>query len=156
MLVSAEEGVALEHARQLFVEYQQQLGIDLGFQGFAVELEQLPGDYCAPLGALVVAYVDEQAVGCCALRPLPDTDHTNACEMKRLFVRPAFRRFGLGRLLAEHMLIQARQAGYDNLLLDTLDDAQAARTLYQELGFTEVAPYYHNPVPGSHYLKVQL
>lgn len=147
---------ALNDARELFMEYQEHLGIDLNFQGFADEVAQLPGDYTAPLGSLLVAYVDGQAAGCCALRPRPDTDHSNAAEMKRLYVRPAFRRFGLGRLMAEHILSQSRQAGYGCLLLDTLDEMEAARNLYQELGFEEIAPYYHNPVAGAHYLKASL
>ena len=76
--------------------------------------------------------------------------------MKRLYVRPAFRRFGLGRLLAEAVLDAARQMGYSSVLLDTLDDMEAARALYEELGFIEVPPYYHNPIAGSHYLRVDL
>ena len=76
--------------------------------------------------------------------------------MKRLYVRRMFRGFGLGRQLAERTLMLARQAGYDHILLDTLDDMEAARALYLELGFTEVAPYYHNPLAGAHYLKADL
>lgn len=155
-ITPACDGPTLEHARLLFEEYQRDLGIDLAFQGFAAELSGLPGEYSDPLGALLVAYVADEPAGCCALRPLTDSDHTNAAEMKRLFVRPAFRRFGLGRLLAEQILVLAKQAGYDSLLLDTLDDMEAARTLYQELGFEEIAPYYHSPLPGAHYLKVTL
>lgn len=154
--VTAATPEVLVHARELFAEYQEQLGIDLEFQGFASEVAQLPGDYTAPLGTLLVAYVDGQAAGCCAMRARPDADHINAAEMKRLYVRPAFRRFGLGRLLAEHVLGLARHAGYGCLLLDTLDDMEAARNLYQELGFEEIAPYYHNPVAGAHYLKASL
>lgn len=142
--------------RALFLEYQDDIGIDLGFQGFAAELASLPGVYAPPLGALVLARVDGQPAGCCALRPLFDSDHGNACEMKRLFVRRAFRGFGLGRQLAEHVILLAQQAGYDCMLLDTLREMEAARALYQELGFEEIAPYYHNPLPGAHYLKLVL
>ena len=142
--------------RDLFIDYQQDLGIDLCFQGFQEELRLLPGEYADPAGALLLATVDGAPAGCCALRPLPGSDHLDACEMKRLFVRRAFRGFGLGRQLVERVLVQARLAGYTNMLLDTLSDMEAARALYQEFGFVEVAPYYHNPIPGAHYLKVAL
>ena len=143
-------------ARTLFLEYQHSLGIDLCFQNFERELANLPGDYADPLGGLLIAHVDAQAAGCCAFRPLLGSDYPNACEMKRLFVRRVFRGFGLGRQLVERTLMLARQAGYDHILLDTLDDMEAARALYLELGFTEVAPYYHNPLAGAHYLKADL
>ena len=100
--------------------------------------------------------MDGELAGCCALRPLDAADYPNAAEMKRLFVRKAFRGFGLGRQLAEAVLDIARQAGYASVLLDTLDDMEAARALYVELGFQEVPPYYHNPVAGAHYLKASL
>ena len=94
--------------------------------------------------------------GCCALRPLDNCDYANAAEMRRLFVRKAFRGFGLGRQLAEAMLDVARQAGYDHVLLDTLDDMESARALYVDLGFEEIPPYYHNPIAGAHYLKADI
>jgi len=142
--------------REIFVEYAAQLGVDLCFQGFEEELLNLPGDYAAPRGTLVLALADGALAGCCALRPLDNVDYPNAAEMKRLYVRKAFRRFGLGRQLAEAVLDHARTEGYHSVLLDTLDDMEAARALYAELGFEEIAPYYHNPLPGSHYLKVDL
>lgn len=153
-LLTDADGLDLDHVRLLFQEYQDDIGIDLCFQGFAEELAALPGAYAAPLGALVVATIDGEPAGCCALRPLLDSDHGNAAEMKRLFVRRAFRGFGLGRQLVEQILLLAQQAGYDSVLLDTLRDMEAARALYQELGFVEIPPYYHNPLPGAHYLKL--
>ena len=146
----------LDALRQLFQEYAAQLGVDLCFQNFAQELRELPGEYAAPRGALLVARVGDTLAGCCALRPLDTTDYPNAAEMKRLFVRPAYRGLGLGRLLAEGILDAARQSGYDCVLLDTLDDMEAARALYEELGFEEVPPYYFNPIAGAHYLKADL
>lgn len=146
----------LQTVRDLFLDYQAGLGIDLCFQGFEAELAELPGAYAPPAGALLLAFVDDEPAGCCALRPLYNTDHLNACEMKRLFVRPAFRGFGLGRLLVERVLSDGQLAGYTTMLLDTLSDMETARALYQEMGFVEVAPYYHNPIPGAHYLKVDL
>ena len=146
----------LQTVRALFLDYQSELGIDLCFQGFDAELAELPGAYAPPAGTLLLACVDGEPAGCCAMRPLFNTDHLNACEMKRLFVRPAFRGFGLGRMLVERILSDGQLAGYTTMLLDTLSDMETARALYQEMGFVEVAPYYHNPIPGAHYLKVAL
>lgn len=147
---------ALAATREIFREYAGSLGVDLCFQGFEQELAGLPGDYAAPAGSLRLAFVDGALAGCGALRPLPDVDYPDACEMKRLYVRRAFRRFGLGRLLAQRLIDDATQTGYSTLLLDTLDDMEAARELYASLGFEEVPPYYFNPVPGAHYLKLDL
>jgi putative acetyltransferase len=146
----------LAATREVFREYAAQLGVDLCFQNFEAELADLPGDYAAPRGALLLATVDGEVAGCGALRPLADVDYPNACEMKRLFVRPAFRRFGIGRLLTQALMDRGLQAGYSNLLLDTLDDMEAARGLYASLGFEEIPPYYFNPIPGAHYLRAPL
>jgi ribosomal protein S18 acetylase RimI-like enzyme len=155
-LLTPSSPALLEETRTIFREYAEQLGIDLCFQGFDAELAQLPGDYGPPGGALLLATVDGSVAGCGALRALPDVDYPNACEMKRLFVRPAFRRFGIGRVLAQALFDRGRQLGYTNLLLDTLDDMEAARGLYASLGFEEIAPYYFNPIPGAHYLRARL
>ena len=146
----------MDAVRQIFQEYADSLNIDLEFQEFETEIAELPGEYAAPRGQILLAHVDGAIAGCCALRPLDDCDYPNAAEMKRLYVRKAFRGFGLGRQLAEAMLDAARLAGYDCVLLDTLDDMEAARALYVDLGFESVDPYYHNPLPGAHYLKVDL
>jgi len=172
-----------EATRILFEEYADTLDIDLGFQDFERELALLPGEYAEPRGCLLLALVDGEAVddasvaawefgaderslldtdramriaGCCALRPLDTVDYPNAAEMKRLYVRRAFRGLGVGRQLAEAILDAARHAGYACVLLDTLDDMESARALYEDLGFEAVPPYYHNPIAGSHYLKVDL
>ena len=169
-----DDAAHLSHVRSLFSEYASTLSVDLGFQDFEAELAQLPGDYAPPRGAIWLALIgaDSQrpagaavqradglwaaVAGCCALRPLDTVDHVNAAEMKRLYIRPAFRGLGLGRQLAEAVLDAARHAGYSCVLLDTLDDMEAARALYEELGFVEVPPYYHNPYAGAHYLKAHL
>lgn len=143
-------------AREIFQEYGLSLGFDLCFQNFEAELQTLPGDYAAPRGTLLLARVDGNVAGCCAMRPLDTVDYANACEMKRLFIRPAYRGLGLGRRLAEAIMDSARMTGYDCILLDTLDNMEAARALYVELGFEEVPPYYHNPIAGAHYLKAAL
>jgi len=146
----------IEALRIIFREYAEGLGVDLAFQGFEAELADLPGEYASPRGGLLLATVDGALAGCCALRPLDAADYPNAAEMKRLYVRRAFRGFGLGRLLAEAMLDVARQAGYACVLLDTLDDMEAARALYDDLGFVDIPPYYHNPIAGAHYLKADI
>jgi len=155
-LVTVESPEHADAARGLIREYADSLGVDLYFQHVDAELAALPGEYAPPAGVLLVALVDGQPAGCGAIRALPDVDYPDACEMKRLFVRRAFRRFGLGRLLAQALIERAEQSGYSTLLLDTLDDMEAARSLYAELGFEEIPPYYFNPLAGAHYLKVDL
>jgi ribosomal protein S18 acetylase RimI-like enzyme len=155
-LVSPSGPRELDEVRAIFREYADGLGVDLCFQQFDEELAGLPGDYAPPRGALLLARVDGELAGCCALRPLDTADYPNAAEMKRLYVRKPFRGFGLGRQLAEAALDAGRAAGYACVLLDTLDDMEAARALYEELGFQEIPPYYHNPVAGAHYLKADL
>ena len=155
-LLAPDTPEAVDAARSILREYAESLNIDLCFQDVDAEIAGLPGDYAAPGGALLLAYVDGELAGCGALRPLPDVDYANACEMKRLYVRRAFRRFGLGRSLAQALMDRATEAGYSVMLLDTLDDMEAARELYTTLGFEEIPPYYYNPIPGAHYLKAQL
>lgn len=155
-LSPVEDTASLDLIREIFQEYASTLSVDLCFQDFEAELRNLPGEYAQPRGALVLARVDGHVAGCCALRPADTADYPNAAEMKRLFVRKVFRGFGLGRLLTEYILDQARLADYSTVLLDTLDDMEAARALYEDLGFTEIPPYYHNPYAGAHYLKVEI
>lgn len=155
-LVPVESTEEVEAARAIFREYATTLGIDLCFQGFEDELAELPGDYAPPAGLLLLARVDGEVAGCGAMRPLRDVDYTNACEMKRLYVKPAFRRFGLGRRLAQALIDAAVAAGHSVMLLDTLDDMEAARGLYASLGFVAVPPYYYNPIAGAHYLMCDL
>lgn len=146
----------MDAVRAIFREYAESLGIDLCFQDFENELVHLPGEYAPPRGHLLLAEVDGAVAGCCALRPLDTADYPNAAEMKRLFVRKAFRGFGLGRQLAEAALDAARAKGYACVLLDTLDEMESARALYADFGFVEIPPYYHNPIAGAHYLKVDI
>jgi ribosomal protein S18 acetylase RimI-like enzyme len=145
-----------DSVRDVFREYAQGLGVDLCFQNFEEELAHLPGEYAPPRGALFLATIAGKPAGCVALRPLDSADYPNAAEMKRLYVRDRYRGSGLGRELAEAALDAAREAGYSSVLLDTLDDMEAARGLYEDLGFHEIPPYYHNPIPGAHYLKCDL
>lgn len=155
-LITPTTAEQLRLTREIFQEYADSLKIDLDFQGFAEELAQLPGDYAPPRGELLLAIVDGSVAGCCALRPIDEVDYANACEMKRLYVRKAFRGFGLGRLLVDATLGAAARLGYDCILLDTLDSMESARALYADAGFEEIPPYYHNPIVGTHYLKADI
>jgi GNAT superfamily N-acetyltransferase len=139
-------------ARELFQEYAAQLEIDLCFQGFAAELEELTTMYAPPSGSLILARRGARAIGCGAVRRLA----ADACEMKRLYVRPEARGTGLGRMLAERLVHEARSLGYATVYLDTLAEMAPARTLYGSLGFRETTPYYDNPLPDVKYLKLDL
>jgi len=135
---------------RLFREYQISLAIDLSFQGFEEELTGLPGAYAPPRGEILLARTGRAAAGVIALRP--GLDETT-CEMKRLYVRPAFRAAKLGRRLAEAVMVEGRRIGYRRIVLDTLKDMSAAQALYRALGFSEIAPYYDNPLPGARYFE---
>jgi putative acetyltransferase len=154
-IVAVERGdrAALAAVRALFREYADALGIDLGFQGFAAEVGDLPGAYAAPRGALLLAGPPDAPAGCAAVRPLATPGDA---ELKRLYVRPAHRRGGLGRRLAVAAIEAARGAGHRRLVLDTLAGMDAARALYRSLGFVPVPAYYANPLPGAVYLGLAL
>jgi ribosomal protein S18 acetylase RimI-like enzyme len=142
----------LPTVRELFTEYAEGLGIDLAFQSFDEELASLPGRYAPPTGRLLVAWDGDTAAGVIALRQLDGT----RCEMKRLYVRPAYRGCGLGRLLAVCVLEEAVALGYSTMYLDTLPSMVGAIKLYQSMGFTPIEPYCHNPVPGALFLAKSL
>ena len=148
---AGQEDMAL--VRDLFLEYQAWLEVDLCFQGFEAELAGLPGGYGPPLGGLWFAQVDGETAGVVGLRPL---EADGVSEMKRLWVRPDYRGLGLGRRLAETTVSAARAAGYRSLCLDTLPMMARAHGLYASLGFREAAPYYHNPLDGVVYLELDL
>lgn len=142
----------LELARTLFREYAAALSFSLCFQGFDAELAGLPGDYAPPRGRLLIARVDGAPAGCVALHPYGD-----ACEMKRLYVRPGFRGHRVGHALATRVIAEARAAGYSRMLLDTIADQMAtAVALYRALGFREIPPYRDNPIPGALYMELPL
>ncbi len=138
----------IERVRQLFEEYAASLDFELCFQNFSAELASLPGDYALPAGCLLLAIDQEQAAGCIALRPL----HNGHCEMKRLYVRPAFRGLGIGNLLARAILDTARRVGYQKMYLDTVKTMTKAQSLYESLGFVDTQPYYHNPIEGARFM----
>lgn len=155
-LLRPESSPDLDMARQVLRAYAVTLSMPECLGDFDQELHHLPGDYSQPRGQLLLALVDAQAVGCCALRALDNVDYAEACEMRRLYVDPSYRGWGIGRRLVEAQLEFARISGYRCVLLDTLSDMEAARALYEELGFEEIPPYYFNNMAGAHYLKADL
>jgi ribosomal protein S18 acetylase RimI-like enzyme len=152
-IIQAETPAQIETARAMFLEYAEWLGFSLCFQGFDQELAALPGRYAPPSGRLLLAGAGENTAGVIALRPLDG----QTCEMKRLYVRPAFRGQRLGRTLAEKLIAEARAIGYRRMALDTLPDRMGeAITLYRRLGFREIKPYYENPVAGAVFMELAL
>ncbi len=151
-LIDSGDHPSLPALRQLLEEYQQGLGISLCFQGFDQELAQLPGSYAPPQGRLYLARLGPQAVGCVALRPLD----AQTAEMKRLYLQPAVQGQGLGRILAERVIEDARQLGYAQMLLDTLPMMQSAQALYAKLGFRSTQAYVFNPIEGVRYMALGL
>jgi putative acetyltransferase len=153
MLVQAESCAHVVQARELFQEYAQSLGVNLCFQNFEQELARLPGHYAPPDGRLLLAEYDGQMAGCVALHKWED----GICEMKRLYLRPSFRGKGLGRVIAEKIIAEARSIGYQRMRLDTIGPLMKdAVEMYRKLGFREIAPYRPNPIAGAMYMELQL
>ena len=149
----SESAQQIARARELFLEYAQSLGFSLCFQNFDKELAALPGDYALPEGRLLLAEYENQLAGCVALHRLGP----EVCEMKRLYLRPQFRGKGLGCSLAERIIVEARQAGYRFMRLDTVEPVMKdAVAMYRKLGFREVAPYRPNPIAGAMYMELEL
>ena len=142
----------LAHVRELFLAYADWIAVDLSFQDFEKEFAGLPGDYAPPTGCLLLALSDGKPAGCIALRKLED----EVCEMKRLYVLPEFNGLGLGRKLAEAIIVEAKQLNYVKMRLDTMPKMIAAQKLYHSLGFKEISPYRFNPVEGTVYMELYL
>jgi ribosomal protein S18 acetylase RimI-like enzyme len=150
-IVQASSPLEIAAARELFIEYSKWLGVDLCFQNFERELAELPGDYAMPAGRLWLAFDDQALAGSIALRSLGD----GICEMKRLYVRPAFRGRGLGRLLVQRLIEEARSLGYHKMRLDTLPGRMdRAITMYRSFGFVEIDRYYDNPYETALFMEL--
>jgi putative acetyltransferase len=152
-LVQAESPAQVAQVRELFREYEQSLGVKLCFQNFEQELAGLPGHYAPPDGRLLLAEYEGQLAGCVALHQW----EPGVCEMKRLYLRPSFRGKGLGRAIAETIIAEARNIGYRQMRLDTIEPIMKdAVEMYRKLGFREIAPYRPNPIAGAMYMELQL
>ncbi len=152
-IIHAKTEQEVQIAKMLFEEYAEWLGMDLEFQNFQEELDNMPGKYARPSGGLIIAKYDGDIAGCAAVRKLQD----DICEMKRLFVRDQFRGKGIGKALAVRIIEDARKIGYKKMLLDT--DGQKmfkAMAMYKSMGFMEIPAYYHNPYDGVVYLELEL
>jgi putative acetyltransferase len=152
-IFQAKSPAQISQARELFVEYAQSLGFSLCFQNFDKELAGLPGDYAPPEGRLLLAEFDGQLAGCIALHKLG----SDICEMKRLYLRPQFRGKGLGRVLTERIIAEAREIGYRRMRLDTVEPVMKdAVAMYRKIGFQEIPPYRPNPIAGAMYMELEL
>jgi len=152
-IIPATSPAQIAQARELFLEYAASLGFSLCFQNFDQELATLPGDYAPPEGRLLLAEYEGRLAGCVALHKL----EPGICEMKRLYLRPQFRGKGLGRTLAEHLIAEARQMGYERMRLDTVEPVMKdAVAMYRRLGFREIPPYRRNPMAGALYMELVL
>ncbi|MEM7291801.1 MAG: GNAT family N-acetyltransferase [Pseudomonadota bacterium] len=148
----AYSGQRLRDVRALFQEYAESLGVDLSFQNFDAELAELPKGYEPPEGALVIALFEGEVAGCVAMRRCA----AGVAEMKRLYIRQAYRGHGIGRALAQAVIAKARDADYATIRLDTLPSMESARALYKVLGFKEIEAYRYNPIEGTAYLELDL
>lgn len=148
-----EEGIQMDAIRQLFRSYEKELGENLCFQSFEEELKDPLKKYGSPHGVLYLAMYNNEPAGCIALTPLPEE---GVCEMKRLYVKPEYRRYKIGRELVKLLLNDAVKLGYKKMKLDTLEKLQAAIALYKQYGFRETTAYYENPLKGVVYMEKEL
>ncbi len=151
-IITAETREHIKHFHELFREYEKQLNVDLCFQDFETELANLPGVYAPPEGCMLLAEYDNKIAGCATLKKIGE----GVCEMKRLYVRPAFRGKAIGRELSEAIVEEARKMGYAKMRLDTLSRLTEAITLYRSMGFKEIKPYVFNPLDDVIYMELEL
>ena len=135
------------------MEYAESLGLSDTFPGFKEELLSLPGDYAAPEGRLLLAEYDGELAGCVALHKLAP----GICEMRRLYLRPEFRGKGLGRILADYVIEEARKIGYRQMRLGTVEPKMKhALEIYRKIGFRIIKPYRNNPLKDAVYMELDL
>jgi len=152
-IVKAQNNKEIKEVKSLFIEYAQSLNFDLCFQGFDEEINSLPGKYSQPDGIIFLAKIEEKFAGCIALRNLGE----GICEMKRLYVRPQYRGFGIGKILCDKLFEKAKSIGYEKMRLDTIaNQMQTAIELYKSYGFYEISAYYDNPQEGVVYMEMKL
>ena len=151
-LIQVYDGPRLAEIHSLFLEYAESLGFNLDFQDFENELKRLPGDYAPPDGRIFLALHDGQPAGCVALREIEG----GICEMKRMYVKAAFRGHRIGRTLAETIIAEAMEIGYSRIRLDTMSSMNEAIALYRSLGFREIEPYRYNPIPGAAFMELEI
>jgi len=151
-IVQVRDSRHLTAVRSLFEAYAASLDFDLDFQNFEDELKKLPGEYGPPKGCILMAIVGKDSAGCVALRQISN----DICEMKRLYIKPLYRKKGIGRRLAESVIQNACGIGYKRMRLDTVPAMKAARTLYASLGFKKIAPYRFNPIDGAAFMELDL
>lgn len=142
----------LEEVKNLFLDYAGSLSVDLDFQDFTTELNTLPGKYAPPDGAIILALVNEKIAGCVALRNIDE----GICEMKRLYVRDAYRGLRIGKSLIETIIKVAMNLNYDYMRLDTLSTMTKAQSLYRSLGFYDIEPYVFNPIKDARFMELKL
>lgn len=147
-MITVREADDMSVVRELLLEYERSLGVDLSFQHFEEEVAGLPGDY----DPILIARDGDRIAGCVALRRIDG----ETSEMKRLYLRPEFRGRGVGRALAEAIIAAARARGFARIRLDTLPSMPEAVALYESLGFRDIAPYRHNPIAGTRFLELDL
>lgn len=147
-MLTVRRATDMSLVRDLLLEYAAETGLDLEFQGFGEEVRTLPGHY----NPILVAEWSGQTAGCVALRSID----ASTCEMKRLYVRPAFRGKDIGRTLAENIIAAAKKLGFRAMRLDTLPAMRAAIAMYESLGFRDIPAYRFNPVEGTRYLELDL
>ena len=151
-IISIEDYSRIDPVRELFGQYAESLGFNLDFQDFKAEMADFPGHYAPPEGCLLIAYYDNKLAGCVGMRKFNE----GICEMKRMYVRSAWRRQGVGRRLTEEIIRVAKNLGYERMRLDTLASMTAVRRLYESIDFRQIEPYYHNPIEGAVFYELNL
>jgi GNAT superfamily N-acetyltransferase len=152
VLREVEKEPLVSISRELFLQYEKEINVNLCFQNFNAEVAGLPGEYSRPSGRLMLIYDDETIQGCVALRKIGQ----EICEMKRLYLKPISRGKGLGRIIVKFLIDEARSIGYHKMRLDTLPQMKEAIALYRSLGFKEINPYRNNPVAGALFFELEI